>query len=200
MIHNKPRLEFALTVEVFFCCFIWLFCPYLTNIDWHLTDINIWLTFSLLQCVCFWFLRHYKSAPAAQTKTIVPGKQTVLVTINGASSLPLTCSIQPNGELWYQAYDYILLWSFCPMLSRFWSNSKYSFVFRPIQLEPPCCVLPTLWLQVDPSDKWPAWMQILASNHQLPAPFQVCCVDIIWGDEVGEPSMIPTSISENAWA
>ncbi|KAK0133033.1 hypothetical protein N1851_031611 [Merluccius polli] len=31
-----------------------------------------------------------------QDFTIVPGKQTVLVTINGASSLPLTCSIPPN--------------------------------------------------------------------------------------------------------
>ena len=64
-----------------------------------------------------------------------------------------------------------LLLSFCPVLYRYWSNSKYSFVFRPIQLVPACCVLPSLWVQMDPRDKWPAWMQILASNHQLPTPF-----------------------------
>ena len=42
-------------------------------------------------------------------------------------------------------------------------------------------------------------VNIFLCFHQLPNAVQVWCVHFIWADEVGQPSYIPTSVSQNAW-
>lgn len=101
------HLKFALTVFAFAFSFdyfdnIWLTQTLLLISDIFLTAVCV-LPIPIPLQVC--------SCGTDQDFTIVPGKQTVSVTINGALLLPLTCSIPPNGELYYQAYLTIILLS-----------------------------------------------------------------------------------------
>lgn len=84
-----------------------------------------------------------------QDFTVIPGKQTVLVTINGMSChFLLLFYIRPDEV---KRNNGLLLF-FCPVLYKYWSNSKHMFVLRSIQPVPALYMLPTLFFQMDSWD------------------------------------------------